>query len=175
MKKSEKVSYLIVDRLLTIRGCSFHRSSMGVSILLPRFRRRIRMSIRRIRRGFQQGTGTGIVINSSLRVVGSIASWQWWSCLARGRSDRFSTFYQFHYLVSFPRKVTVWSEWIIPTTIRAGNEFFPVKSSSPKLGSKYQILLGTLSVSLIILPMVKQISKIFSHVIEVSHCFITSE
>lgn len=120
--------YLIVDRLLVVGGCSFHRCTMGVSIFLARFRRRVGVSIRRVRRGFQQGTGTGVVVDGGLRIAGnSVAPWQRRSGLSRGRCDGFSTFYQFNYLVCFPRKIAVWSERIIPTTVRTENSFFPIK------------------------------------------------
>ena len=121
--------YLIVDRLLAV-GCSFHRSTMGISVLLARLRRRAGVSIRRIGGGFQQRAGTGIVVDGRLRVA-RVASRQRRTRLSRCRSDGLPAFDQFHYLVGFPRKIAVWSKRIIPAAVRTEKFISPISTHSP--------------------------------------------
>ena len=127
--RKESTRYLIIDRLLAV-GCSFHRSTVRISVLLAGLRRRAGVSIRRVGGGFQQRAGTGVVVDGGLRVA-RVASRQRGTRLSRCRCDGLPAFDQFHYLVGFPRKIAVWSKRIIPAAVRTEKFISPISGSSP--------------------------------------------
>lgn len=119
--------YLVIDRLLAV-GCSFHRGTMRISVLLAGLWWRAGVSIRRVGGGFQQRAGTGVVVDDGLRVA-RVASRQRGTRLSRCRCDGLPAFDQFHYLVGFPRKIAVWSKRIIPAAVRTEKFISPISAS----------------------------------------------